>query len=78
MVERGKRPKLAILVDVDQVYVHCAKAFKRSQLWDPEKHADRSELPSIGEIIREQIPSAGMTATEIDEYAEESYRKELY
>jgi len=36
MVVKGHRPVLAVVVDVEQVFHHCGKAFLRSQLWDPE------------------------------------------
>lgn len=78
MAVEGKTPKVAILVEVEEAYVHCAKAFKRSKLWDPASKADRSEVPSLGRIIRDQIPTVGMTATEIDEYAEGEYRTGMY
>ncbi len=52
MVE-GKTPKLGLLVDIESAYTHCSKAFLRSQLWDPARFVDRSELPTSGEIHRE-------------------------
>ncbi|MFD2352910.1 hypothetical protein ACFSTC_31865 [Nonomuraea ferruginea] len=36
LVARGRRPRLAVLVDVEELYMHCAKAFLRSSLWKPE------------------------------------------
>jgi len=53
----GKVPKLGILVHADEVFTHCSKAFLRSQLWDPERYVERSELPSSGEIHRRRDPS---------------------
>ncbi len=53
----GKVPKLGILVHADEVFTHCSKAFLRSQLWDPERSVERSELPSSGEIHRRRDPS---------------------
>ena len=47
----GKTPKLGLLVEVDEVFTHCSKAFIRSDLWNPERHIERSELPSQGEIL---------------------------
>jgi uncharacterized protein len=47
----GKIPKLGILVDIDAAYTHCSKAFLRSQLWDPARFVERSELPSGGQIL---------------------------
>ncbi len=48
----GKTPKLGILVAVEEAYTQCSKALIRSDLWNPERHIDRSELPSSGEIMR--------------------------
>ena len=47
----GKVPQLGILVEVEEAYTQCPKAFLRSDLWNPERHIDRSELPSQGEIL---------------------------
>lgn len=49
----GKVPKLGLLVDIEQAYTQCSKAFLRSDLWNPERFVDRSVLPSNGEIHRE-------------------------
>lgn len=46
----GKVPRLGILVDIEQAYTQCSKAFLRSHLWDPERFVDRASLPSNGEI----------------------------
>lgn len=48
----GRAPKLGIVVEVEEAYTQCSKAFLRSDLWNPEHHIDRSELPSGGEILR--------------------------
>jgi PPOX class probable FMN-dependent enzyme len=48
----GKQPKLGILVEVEEAYTQCSKAFIRSDLWNPEKHVDRKELPSSGAILK--------------------------
>ena len=42
----GKTPKLGLLIEIEQVFTHCSKAFLRSHLWDAERHVDRSELPT--------------------------------
>ena len=47
----GKTPKLGLIVEIDEVFTHCSKAFIRSDLWNPERHIARSELPSQGEIL---------------------------
>jgi PPOX class probable FMN-dependent enzyme len=48
----GKIPKLGIVVRVEEAYTQCPKAFIRSDLWNPEHHVDRSDLPSSGEILQ--------------------------
>ena len=48
----GKVPKLGIVVEIDEAYTQCSKAFIRSDLWNPEHHIDRQELPSAGEILK--------------------------
>ncbi len=48
----GKVPRLGILVAIDEAYTQCSKALIRSDLWNPEHHVDRSELPSSGEILK--------------------------
>jgi hypothetical protein len=58
MSVNGRLPKLAIVVRVSEVFMHCAKAFRRSRLWDPEQFQDRSEMPSLSKIILDQTTGA--------------------
>jgi PPOX class probable FMN-dependent enzyme len=51
-VVNGKTPKLGLLVSIEEAYTQCSKAVIRSDLWNPGKHIDRSELPSSGQILR--------------------------
>jgi PPOX class probable FMN-dependent enzyme len=48
----GRVPRLGILVSILEAYTQCAKALIRSDLWNPEHHIERSELPSSGQILR--------------------------
>jgi uncharacterized protein len=48
----GRVPKLGVLVTVEEAFTHCPKALIRSDLWNPERHVDRGELPSSGAILR--------------------------
>ncbi len=76
----GKQPVVGILVTLEEVFLHCAKALKRSKLWDPDSRQDRAQLPSIARIILEQTstPVAGPEAAKIDAEVEEEYRTALY
>lgn len=74
-------PKLAIVVRVNEVFLHCAKAFRRSQLWNPEHLQDRGEMPSLSKIILDQTtgaPSDDDEMRKIDDELEAEYRKTLY
>jgi predicted pyridoxine 5'-phosphate oxidase superfamily flavin-nucleotide-binding protein len=48
----GKVPRLGILIAVEEAYTQCSKALIRSDLWNPQRHIARSELPSSGQILR--------------------------
>jgi len=48
----GKLPRSVLMIDVDAVYFHCSKAMVRSKLWEPQRYADPSQLPSAGEMLR--------------------------
>lgn len=76
---KDRRPKTAIGVTVTQQYMHCAKAFRRSELWKPDTWPDRSSLPTLGCIIRDQIPAlSDVPASAIDESLEASYATTLW
>lgn len=81
MSVEGRVPKLAILLRVREVFMHCAKAFRRSHLWDPDHFQDRSEMPSLSKIVLDQTTGAPTDAGEmrkLDEELEEGYRKSMY
>lgn len=47
----GKLPTTVIVVTTTSVYTQCPKALIRSHLWDPSRHRQASELPSVGDIL---------------------------
>lgn len=49
-----RAPRLVLRVAVQAAYLHCAKAFMRSRLWDPASQVQRSVLPTIGQMIADQ------------------------
>ncbi len=77
MAVRGKAPKLAIRVEIDEVFFHCAKALMRSRLWDPDSRIERGNFPRYGEIIRDQR-KPDEDAEEIEADLQERYKTELY
>ena len=72
----GRLPIAVIRVAVEQAYLHCGKALMRSALWDPAVRIDRASLPSIGEMIRDQIKSVQPAETQAEML--ERYRETLY
>ena len=80
---RGKAPKVGIRVEVQEAFLHCAKAFRRSKLWDPASRQDRKEMPTLARMILEQTapanePPSEQSVQDADEFVEDNYRTELY
>jgi uncharacterized protein len=53
--DEKRKPKLVIKVTIAEAYLHCAKALMRSHLWGDEYRVERGVLPSMGEMLRDQI-----------------------
>ncbi|HWE58308.1 MAG TPA: pyridoxamine 5'-phosphate oxidase family protein [Solirubrobacteraceae bacterium] len=70
----GKVPKLGVLVSVEEAYTHCPKAFIRSDLWNADRHIERSELPSSGAILR-SLSTPDFDAEEYDRERVERYAR---
>jgi uncharacterized protein len=78
---QGKQPKVGIVVHVEEVFLHCAKALRRSKLWEDDYRQDRSQMPSIARIILDQVSDKGVDekeAAEADIYVEKNYKTEMY
>jgi hypothetical protein len=73
---QGKPPKSALVIAVEEVFFHCGKAMKRSELWNPERHAKPGEIPSLGRIIADQV--RGVDVAEAEARIETAYRERLY
>lgn len=85
MAVNNRAPKVAIVVEIEEAFLHCAKAFKRSRLWDPAVQVDRKVMPSLGRIILEQAAEAERRKApdesvmqEVDRDLEEDYRTQLF
>ncbi len=60
----NKPLKLVIEIQVQEAYLHCAKALMRSKFWDTSLHVSRSVMPSMGEMMRSQIGGEGPAETQ--------------
>ena len=58
MAVDGKPALSVMIVRIRSHYMHCAKAYMRSQLWMPETWAPRSDMPTLGQIVRDQMALA--------------------
>jgi uncharacterized protein len=74
----GKRPTLALGVYAEECFIHCAKAFKRAQLWQPDQWPDRAGLASPSEMLVDHARPKDMTVPQMDRLLRESYSKNLY
>ncbi len=72
----GKSPKVAIGVDVDEAFLHCAKAFKRSALWRPDEWPDTTGLASAAQIWRDHM-ALDLTTQDVQEFVDDDYSNNL-
>jgi uncharacterized protein len=76
MIVKGHRPILAMIVEIEQIFFHCGKAFLRSALWEQETWHPEA-LPSHAKIVQTVQPT-GMTLEELEKYYGPDYLKGLY
>lgn len=77
MVVNGHQPSLILLVTVDRLMCHCPKALMRSGLWTPDKWPDTSDVPTLGEMVKEHGKLADSLA-QIDKDLANDYRTNFY
>ncbi|SCL17544.1 hypothetical protein GA0070624_1320 [Micromonospora rhizosphaerae] len=76
MVVKGHRPVLAVVVEIEQIFYHCAKAFLRSQLWQPETWRP-DVLPSRAQLIKE-VEAPAESLAELERHYGPEYVKTIY
>ena len=77
---QGKLPKSVVIVSINEIYFHCAKAITRSQLWSKESQVSRDVMPSLGKILMAQIdPSKSKEEVKkVEELIENRVKATLY
>jgi len=73
----GKPPKTAIVVEAEEVYTHCPKAFVRSKLWDPDSWPDPATLPTSAEVSLAHQRNPELTLEQVQQRERESLAKRL-
>ena len=76
----NRAPAVVILVEIQEVFLHCSKALIRSRLWQEDAKVDRKVLPSLGRMIAEVIDRepAAATVAEYDARIEQGNKERLY
>jgi len=75
---RGKVPPLGLGVEVEEAFIHCAKAFKRSGLWEPAAWPELNGLASPAQMLFDHIRPPDMTVEQLDGWLQDGYKKRLY
>lgn len=80
MTVNNRVPTLAIVVQVREVFLHCAKALRRSHIWDTAHHQDRKQMPSLIKMILDETTGAPgeEEMRKIDAGLEEAYKQTMY
>ena len=76
----GHVPELAMIVEVEEAFIHCGKAPKRARLWDADAWIDRSAYPTVGEVMYDHgdLERFGFTKEYALECGEDDYEKNMY
>ena len=77
-VVQDKTPLLAIGVEVEQCFFHCAKALIRSHLWAPDRWPARDAMPSCARMVFDQVRPEGVTVEDYERDIAESNATRLY
>ena len=78
VVMEGRPPSLAIGVEVEEAFLHCAKAFIRSSLWRPETWPALDGMARPAQIWKDHMALDSVTLRDVEELVDDSYRNELY
>jgi PPOX class probable FMN-dependent enzyme len=75
---RGRRRALAIGVEVESAFIHCAKAFRRGQVWQPESWPDRSGMASVACMLRDHMGIDGAAEEDVQASLDHGYATTMW
>ena len=70
--------RMAAVIAVEEAYIHCGKALRRSGAWQPDSWPDRSDMASVPAMFRDQVDLGEMTVDDVAEALESGYQKTLW
>lgn len=73
----GRTPRTAVVIDVEECFIHCAKAFRRSRLWDPQAWLEAADRPSAACALRDHL-QLDVDPKMIEDDLEVAYRETLW
>jgi len=74
---KGKVPSLAIIVDVQEAFIHCAKCIIRSKLWRNVDESKKRNIPTLGKVLVDHS-KVNINPDELDEKIRKGYQEKLY
>ncbi|ANK81516.1 MAG: hypothetical protein TEF_12485 [Rhizobiales bacterium NRL2] len=77
MAVNGKTPITAIVIHVEQTFLHCAKCIIRSKLWDDDHRPEKGAIPTLSRMIADQV-GMEIDEAESEKLLEQAYRDRLY
>lgn len=78
MAIRGRTPKLALVVEVEEAFVHCGKAVRRGGLWDADNRTEPSSFPTMGQMLHDHARPAALSRSELSEIAQDDLHNNMY
>jgi PPOX class probable FMN-dependent enzyme len=77
MVVKGHRPVLAVVVEIEELFHHCGKAFLRSRLWDPESWDPEARVPRRA-VLAQRLELPDRSLEDLDAYYGPAYAENVY
>ena len=78
LTAQGKRPLVAVAVEVEECFLQCAKALLRSKLWDLHERPNLQSLPCAAEMFHDQVQMPEFDVAKLQTLLDEAYRSKLY
>ncbi len=77
---KGKLPRTVMVISIQEIYFHCAKAITRSKLWQLDSQVDRKIMPSLGKILMKQVDpeKSADEIRKVEAFIEERVKTTLY